>query len=320
MVNNEHRGPFRVVFFGTPDFAVEALDALLQSSHSVVGVVTRPDRPKGRGHRLSETPVKLRALAADLPVLQPERLSDEAFLAALEGFGADLGVVAAYGKILTDRVLALPRLGLLNVHASLLPSYRGAAPVHRAIINGERETGVTIMRVAKGLDTGPMLASKHHPIGPDETSEEVERSLAKLGASLLIATLDQMVAGTVKEVVQDDSAATYAHRLTKDEGVIDWTQPSTVIHNLIRGLHPWPHAFTFHRGRRLILLRSRVVSGSADPPGTIVEAAGDRFHVAAGQDLLAIVTVQAEGTRPMTSREFLAGHPMAVGERLTPRR
>jgi methionyl-tRNA formyltransferase len=310
--------PFRVVFFGTPDFAVHTLEALLNSSHSVVGVVTRPDRPKGRGHRLTRTPVKQRANAANIPVLQPDRLSDAAFLAALDRLRADWGVVAAYGKILTDRVLATPGLGLLNVHASLLPRYRGAAPVHRAVINGEHETGVTIMRVTKGLDTGPMLARLRRPIGPQETSDEVERGLAKLGATLLVATLDELTIGPVNEVPQDDSAATYAPRLTKGDGVIDWTKPAIAIHNLIRGLHPWPHAFTFHRGRRLILLRSNVVSGPAEPPGTIVEATGDRFHVAAGQGVLAILTVQAEGTRPMTSRDFLAGHPTAVGEPLTP--
>jgi len=212
---------FRVVFFGTPDFAIHTLEALLNSSHSVVGVVTRPDRPKGRGHRLTETPVKQRAQVANIPVLQPDRLSDAAFLAALDAFRADWGVVAAYGKILTDRVLATPRLGLLNVHASLLPRYRGAAPVHRAVINGERDTGVTIMRVAKGLDTGPILASLRRPIGPEETSDEVELGLAKLGATLLVATLDQLTIGRVTEIPQDDVAATYAPRLTKDDGVID---------------------------------------------------------------------------------------------------
>ena len=171
----------RLVFFGTPDFAVPTLDALLRSRHRVVGVVTRADRPRGRGQKTSEPPVKARAIAAGLPVLQPERLKDEGFLAAFAAFNPDLIVLAAYGKILTDAVLATPRLGVLNVHASLLPSYRGAAPVHRAVLNGDRETGVTIMKMVKALDAGPMLAAVRHPIGPDETSEDVERALGQIG-------------------------------------------------------------------------------------------------------------------------------------------
>jgi methionyl-tRNA formyltransferase len=169
--------PLRIVFFGTPEFAVPTLDALLGSRHPVVGVVTQPDRPRGRGQKISAAPVKARALAAGLPILQPERLKDPAFVDALAALHADLGVVAAYGKILTDAVLAMPRLGMVNVHASLLPRYRGAAPVHRAIIAGERETGVTIMRVVRALDAGPMLTTVRRPIGPDETSDEVERDL-----------------------------------------------------------------------------------------------------------------------------------------------
>jgi methionyl-tRNA formyltransferase len=312
-------GSTRVVFFGTPDFAVQTLEALLDSPHPVVGVVTRPDRPKGRGQRLSETPVKARAAAANILVLQPDRLSDAAFLETLDRLHADVGVVAAYGKILTDRVLASPRLGLLNVHASLLPRYRGAAPVHRAIINGERETGVTIMRVAKGLDTGPMLAARRRPIDADETSEDVERDLAKMGASLLIETLNELLAGTATEVPQDDSQATYAPRLTKTDGVIEWDKPAAMIHDLIRGLHPWPHAFTFHHGRRLILLRSRVEPEPSATPGTIIEASGGRFHIATSEGVLAILMLQAEGSRPMSSGEFLAGHPVATGESLTSR-
>ena len=326
----------RIVFFGTPAFAVPSLDALLGAApHTVVGVVTQPDRPRGRGQKLSDAPVKARALAAGLPILQPERMRDEAFLHSLTSWNADLGVVAAYGKILTDAILAIPRLGMINVHGSLLPRYRGAAPVHRAIIDGEIATGITIMRVVKALDAGPMLATDHRPIGPEETSEEVERDLARIGARLLVAVVDQIARGNGREAIQDESLATYAHRLTKDDGVVDWAWPAVRIHNLIRGLHPWPHAFSFLRGKRFILRRSAVsVPRLAEPgaptadaglrlaprqePGTIVEADGDRLTVATGGGDLRLLEIQAEGKRPMNAREFLAGHRLAVGERFTP--
>ena len=201
----------RVVFFGTPDFAVPSLDVLIGSSHPVVAVVTQPDRPRGRGQQTSAAPVKARALAAGVPVLQPERMRDPAFLGALQAVRADLGVVAAYGKILTDAVLAVPHLGLINVHASLLPKYRGAAPVHRAVIAGERETGVTIMRVVKALDAGPMLAKVSIGIGPNETSAEVERDLARHGAALLVKVVDGLADGGTTGTQQDESGVTYAH-------------------------------------------------------------------------------------------------------------
>jgi methionyl-tRNA formyltransferase len=254
-----------------------------------------------------------------LPVLQPERLTDAGFLEALAGLHADLGVVTAYGKILTDAVLATPRLGLINVHASLLPRYRGAAPVHRAVIGGETETGVTIVRMVKALDAGPMLARVHCPIGPDETSDNVERSLATMGAQAMISVVDALAAGEVRGEPQDESAATYAHRLTKEEGAIDWARPAAEVHNLIRGLHPWPHAFTFYGDQRLILLKSAVVPGTVVPPGAIVEAAGDRLHVAAGRDTVAILEIQVEGKRPMTCRQFLAGHRLSIGELMKPK-
>jgi methionyl-tRNA formyltransferase len=315
--------PLRIVFFGTPDFAATALEALLRSRHLVVGVVTRADRPKGRGQRTNEPPVKTRAVAARLPVLQPDRLTDPGFLEAFDRHHADLGVVAAYGKILTDRVLAGPRLGLINVHASLLPRYRGAAPVHRAVIAGEVETGVTILRMVRALDAGPMLATVARPIGPEDTSEDVERDLARAGATLLVSTLDTIAINPVAGRPQDEAAATYAHRLTKADGTTDWAKPASQIHDLIRGLHPWPHAFTFHRGRRLILLRSTLPATPPDPfsvpPGTILEAHGDRLHIATGRGVIAITEIQAEGGRPMTPREFLAGHRLTAGELLSAR-
>jgi methionyl-tRNA formyltransferase len=310
----------RVVFFGTPAFAVPTLEALLHSRHAVVAVVTQPDRPRGRGHKVSDAPVKHRAIAAGLSILQPARLKDEGFLSALRALDADLGVVAAYGKILTEDVLQTPRLGLINVHASLLPRYRGAAPVHRAVMAGERETGVTIMRVVKALDAGPMLATVRRGIGASETSVDVERDLAQLGAPLLVSTVDALAEGSITETPQDDAASTYAPRLTKEDGAIDWSRSAAQIHNLIRGLHPWPHAFTYRHGQRVILLRSEPsVDGAADAaPGSITHAAGDDLCVATGAGLLRILEMQVEGKRPMTAREFLAGHRLTVGERFGP--
>jgi len=309
-------GALRIVFFGTPAFAVPTLDALLASSHSVVAAVTQPDRPRGRGHHVSDAPVKARALEARIPVLQPNRLNDPGFMTNLTTIDADLGVVAAYGKILTDAVLAQPRLGLINVHASLLPKYRGAAPVHRAVIAGERETGVTIMRVLKALDAGPMLAKAWRAIGPEETSEEVERDLARVGATLMMSTLDAISRGEAIETPQDESQATYAPRLMKNEGVLDWSQPAARIHDRIRGLHPWPLAFTFLNDRRVILRRSTGAAGNQiAEPGVVIEASGDRLVVATGSGALAIGELQLEGRRPMTAREFLAGHAVARGDR-----
>jgi methionyl-tRNA formyltransferase len=305
-----------VAFFGTPAFAVPTLEALLASRHAVVGVVTQPDRPRGRGQKLKNAPVKARAVAAGLPTLQPERLRDPAFLTQFTDWRADVAVVAAYGKILGEDLLALPRLGMINVHASLLPRYRGAAPVHRAVIAGEPETGVTIMRIVKALDAGPMLAKARRDIGPDETSDEVERGLATIGAALLVDVVDRLARGPVLGTAQDDSLATYAARLTKHEGAIDWTASAERIHNMVRGLHPWPHAYTFHDGRRLIVLRTHRIAGvpARDAaPGTVVSADQDELIVATGTGLLQIVEIQAEGKRPMAAHEFLTGHRLAPG-------
>lgn len=310
--------PLRVVFFGTPSFAVPTLEAVLASHHPVVGVVTQPDRPRGRGHKTSDSPVKARAVAAGVPVFQPATLADPAFRLLLGALDADIGVVAAYGRILSEAVLAAPRLGMINVHASLLPRHRGAAPVHRAILAGDTETGVTIMRVVKALDSGPMLDAVRRSIGLDETSEEVERDLARLGAPLLVAALDNLASGTARETPQDEGAATYAPRLTKEEGLIVWQSPALRIHNQVRGLHPWPHAYSYFHGARLILRRSRPVIGcSVSPPGEIIAASGDMLRVATAEGGLGLIELQAEGRRPMSARDFLAGHRVRPGDRFS---
>jgi methionyl-tRNA formyltransferase len=311
--------PLRVAFFGTPDFAVPTLQALLDSRHKVAVVVSQPDRPKGRGHKVQDTPTKAAAAAAGAPVLQPARVRDDAFLAAIADLRLDLGVVAAYGRILPDSLLGLPRLGMINVHASLLPEYRGAAPVHRAVIDGRDETGVTIMRVVHELDAGPMLARARHPIGPNDTSQEVERALAEIGAPLLLSVVEQMAEGTATEIPQDDSKATHAPKILKSEGVIDWSLPAERIHNLVRGLQPWPLVSAWIDGHRyLIHATERTDERSSMPGGTVVEAAGERLTIASADgEVLRILRLQPEGRRVMTAREFLAGHAVRAGTHLT---
>ena len=309
--------PLRIVFLGTPQFAVPTLQALLASRHPVCGVITQPDRPRGRGQQVSNSPVKAVAVERGLPLLQPARLQDPAIAATLRLWEPDIGVVAAYGKLIPEELFSLPRLGMINVHASLLPKYRGAAPVQRAVIDGERETGVTIMRVERMLDAGPMLANVARPIGSDDTSDAVERDLAKIGAALLVDIVDRIAAGTEQEEQQNAVMCSYAPRLTKDEGLIDWSLPATSIHNRVRGLHPWPHAYTYLEGARLILLRTRVQSETADEvPGTIIDVSRDALHVATGhRGRIAIEQVQREGSRPLQTREFLAGHKVRSGAR-----
>jgi methionyl-tRNA formyltransferase len=308
--------PLRIVFFGTPDFAVPTLEALHGSRHQVVAVITQPDRARGRGQHSQPGPVKQLAERAGLTILQPQRLRDEAFLEAFRTLDADLGVVAAYGKILTDAVLAVPRLGLVNVHASLLPKYRGAAPIHRAVMAGETVTGVTIMRVVKALDAGSMLSKVARPIGDAETSVDVEHDMARLGAAALVETVDAMASGPVTETPQDESEATYAHKLEKTDGIVDWSRPARAIHNQIRGLHPWPHAFSELQGERTILLRSEVEREPQQlhaAPGVVIEASPERFAVQTGDGVLRLLTVQREGRRAVTAREFLAGRRVEPG-------
>lgn len=307
----------RVLFFGSPDFAVPTLRAIAASSHGIAAVVTQPDRPRGRGQQVSPGAVAQVAHDRGLPLLQPARLADPGAREALDAFGADIGVVAAYGKILPEWLLALPPRGVINVHASLLPAWRGAAPVHRAIMAGDRETGVTIMRVVKALDAGAMLDRAVVPIGPDVTSDELERTLAAVGADLLVRTLDRLAQGAVAEEPQDDARATYASKITRADAALDWGRPAREVHDRIRGLHPWPHASATLEGARLILHRSTCLATRTDrPPGTIVAAGSAGVDVAAGDGgLVRLLVLQAEGGRRLPAVEFLAGRPLAAGQR-----
>jgi methionyl-tRNA formyltransferase len=253
-------------------------------------------------------------------VIQPDRLRDPAVAETLRSWQPDIGVVAAYGRLIPESLLQVPRFGMINVHASLLPKFRGAAPVHRAVIDGETQTGVTIMRVAKLLDSGEMFARAERRIDPNETSDVVERDLSEIGATLLVEVLDAIEAGTAVEEAQDHMMATFAPKITRDEGLIDWNLPAICIHNRVRGLYPWPHAFTYLEGSRVIVLRTHPVSEpTSAPPGTVVDVTRDAINVATGHGgRLSIDELQPEGKRAMRVRDYLAGRPVAVGARFTP--
>jgi methionyl-tRNA formyltransferase len=312
--------PPRVAFFGTPAFALSTLQRLHNAGHSLVLVITQPDRPRGRGQALVPGPVKVFATERHLPLAQPERLRDEGFLAALAEARPDLAVVAAYGKILPAAVLNAPRMGTINVHASLLPRWRGAAPVHRAILAGDRETGVTIMRIVPGLDRGPMLARATVAIGPNETSAELEARLATLGADLLVRTVEVLARGPLDEEAQDERLVTYANRLERHESQVDWSRPALVVHNQIRGLQPWPMATVTFRGRRMQLLRSEVADAevASAAPGAIARVEPDGLIVATSPGAVRLTQVQLEGRSPVSSRELINGYRVVTGDRLDP--
>lgn len=309
-----------VAFFGTPAFAVPTLDALHRSTHRVAVVVTQPDRPRARGQRVTPSPVKAYAEAHGLPVLQPTRLRDDDVMGALAATGAEIGVVAAYGKILPQRLLDWPSRGLINVHASLLPRWRGAAPIHRAVIAGDAITGVTIMRVVAALDAGPMIDRVETPIGPDETSEALETRLATLGAELLVKTVDRLALGPVEETPQDDALATYASRVERRESQVDWMRPAAAIHNQIRGLQPWPLAAVLFHGRRVLLRQSQVAHDRAVDvePGVVSRVEPDAIEIAARPGAVRILRLQIEGRPAVDTRAFLNGHPVRVGDRFDP--
>jgi len=308
----------RVLLFGTPDFAVPSLTALI-GAHDVVAVVTRPDRPRGRGHKVTASPVKLAAEARGIRVLQPTRLADPQTLEDVAALGADIAVVAAYGRLLPQALLDVPRLGFINVHASLLPRWRGAAPIHRAVMAGDGVTGVTIMRVVLALDAGPALASIATPIAATDTSESLDRRLAVMGADLLVATLARMEAGGVAEVPQDESKVTYAPRLERHESQINWERPAVDIDRQIRGLQPWPLAAARIAGRRIAFLQSAVTDAlPLVAPGTVVEAGPGGLVIACAPGAVRITEVLPEGRRAMSAAAFVNGTPVVAGTAVQP--
>ena len=308
----------RLVFMGTPDFASASLEALLKSNDSVVGVVTQPDRPKGRNQILTPSSVKLLAQREQIPLLQPLKMKDPEFLHALIEWNPDLIVVAAFGRILPPAILSLPPKGCINVHGSLLPKYRGAGPIQWAIINGEKETGITTMLMDEGVDTGVMLLQEAIPIAPDDTAGTLSARLAELGGRLLVETITRLKTGTLVPHAQDASQATLAPLLKKEDGAINWALPAVALANRIRGLSPWPGAYThLTGGDRWTIWRALVLPGpGTESPGTIVAVTTKAIHVATGEGILAVTELQPANSRRMAVSQYLAGHPVAVGVRL----
>jgi methionyl-tRNA formyltransferase len=312
--------PLRIIFMGTPELACASLEALIAVAPAcqVVGVVTQPDRPKGRDLKLQPPPVKELALRAGLPVLQPARARDEAFIDEMRGLKPELIAVAAYGQLLPKSLLDLPRFGCLNVHTSLLPKYRGAAPIQWAILNGDAETGVTIMKMDIALDTGDILAQTRTPIQPDDTAETLHDRLARLGAELLTQTIPDYVAGKIQPRPQPADGVSYAPKITKQDGRLDWHQSAEVIRNRMRALSPWPGAFTFlpaqPRPHLLKIWQAESVELSG-PPGEILQADKAGIIVACGHSAIRILQLQREGGRRLTAGEFLTGHPLGPGQR-----
>ncbi len=300
--------PLKIVFMGTPDFAVPPLRALHDSGHDVLTVVTQPDRPKGRGRKLTPPPVKRTALRCGYPVLQPETVSSDAFLRQMAELAPDLYVVVAFGQILPQPLLDVPRMGSINVHASLLPRYRGAAPIQWAIINGDRETGVTTILMDKGMDTGDMLLMEKTAIQPGETAADLHNRLSLMGARTLVRTLEKLRNGSLERVPQDHARATHAPMLKKQDGEIDWSMPADRIECLIRGLTPWPGAFTFSGDMRLKIFKASVLEREISvPPGTILECFPGELRVATGKGALAIQEIQGASGKRLAIDDFLCG-------------
>lgn len=334
----------RIVFMGTPDFAVGALEALIGAGHQVAAVVTQPDKPKGRGKEVQMTPVKVCAQKYGIPVFQPVKVKEPEAVETLRGYQADIFVVAAFGQILSEEILAMPKYGCVNIHASLLPKYRGAGPIQWAIINGEKITGVTIMQMDKGLDTGDMLFQTEVEIASDETADTLHDKLAAAGARLIVEALEKIETGEVTPVKQNDADSCYAKMLQKSMGKIDWQMEAEKLDCLIRGLISWPGASTVYRGKTLKIWQEEVVleeasAGSVSPgqkrtaengvteqekgaavgnalPGTVVRVDKDAFYVQTGKGVLKVLAVQPEGKKRMAVKDFLLGYPVKTGETL----
>jgi len=310
--------PLRIIFMGTPELAAKSLQALLGvPEFKVTAVVTQPDQPKGRGMKLQPSPVKEIALQAQLPVLQPQRARDEKFLHELRRYEPELIAVAAYGQILPQSILDLPRFGCLNVHTSLLPKYRGAAPIQWAILNGDPETGVTIMKMNAGMDTGDIVSQQTIPIAAADNSETLYERLARSGADLLVKTIPDYTAGKIQPRPQPDTGVSHAPKIKKEDGRLDWNQPARALWNRTRAMTPWPGAFTHISGPQPQLLKiwaTEVVTRSGQP-GEILQADKTGIVVGCGTDALRILTLQREGGRRMSAQEFLAGHALRPGQR-----
>ncbi|MFZ5592101.1 MAG: methionyl-tRNA formyltransferase [Bacillota bacterium] len=309
----------RIVFMGTPDFACPSLAALVRAGHQVVLAVTQPDRPRGRGRKLSPPPLKVLAEELGVPVCQPEKIQGQDFAGYLAGYEPDVIVVVAYGRILPASILHLPPRGCINVHASLLPAYRGAAPIHRAIMNGESRTGVTTMLMNEGMDTGDILLQEEEPIGDEDNVAALHDRLAHKGARLLVRTLDELMAGTLQGIPQDNSQATYAPPLRRDDELIDWQRPVRDIYNRVRGLDPWPGACTTWAGRVLKIWRVSLPGAPLAPdsrrvkPGTVLAELDSGLLVQGGDGALLISELQLQGGKRLKWSEFSRGRSIPAG-------
>ena len=302
----------RIIFMGTPDFAVPCLKSIIEK-HDVCAVFTQPDKPKGRGYTLTPPPVKVLAQENNIPVFQPKTLRTEEAAQLIKDLHPDAIVVVAYGKILPKEILDIPPYGCMNVHASLLPKYRGAAPIQWSVINGEKETGVTTMYMAEGLDTGDMLLTEKTEIGPEETAGELHDRLSQLGAKLILKTLQGVEEGTLQRIPQGDSETGYASMLTKELSHIDWNKPAQKIHNLVRGLSPWPVANTTFHGKLLKIHKTKIADGCSGEAGHPVNENGVFVVCCGGNTALELLEVQYEGGKRMSGKDFLRGHPVEEG-------
>jgi len=305
---------FNIVYMGTPEFAVPTLQLLHKSDHHLSLVVTQPDRPRGRGRKVLPSPVKRAALKSGLNVIQPDSVKNQNFVDRVADLKADLFVVVAFGQILPARLLQLSKLGTINIHASLLPKYRGPAPIQWAIINGEKETGVTAMFMDEGLDSGDILFSSKTRIVSDDTSATLHDRLSVMGAELLMQALKRFEAGDVQAVPQDDAQVTYAPLLAKNDGHIDWKKTAVSLESFIRGVTPWPGAFTFYGERRLKVFKCKPVSSDVTAAsGTVVKGFADELRIATGKDALSILEIQGASGKRLLIKDFLKGCPMAPG-------
>lgn len=306
----------RIVYMGTPDFAVEPLEAIIKAGYEVTAVVTQPDKQKGRGKEVKMTPVKECALRHGIPVFQPVKIKEPEAVAELEKYQADLFVVAAFGQLLSEEILNMPEYGCINIHASLLPAYRGAAPIQWAVLNGEKESGVTIMQMDKGLDTGDMLLKRSVELSPKETGDSLHDKLMHLGAELIVEALSKLEKGELVPEKQKDELSSYAKKLTKAMGQIDWSKDAVSLERWIRGLNSWPSAYTFFGGKTLKIWEARVAEENGAQkaePGQVVSVSREGFTVACGQGALQILSLQLEGKKRVLTREFLLGYQVEPG-------
>lgn len=307
----------KVIFMGTPDFSVGALEAMIAAGHEVTAVVTQPDKPKGRGKEMQFTPVKECAIAHHIPVLQPERIKTPEAIAELRQYEADIFVVAAFGQIVSQEILDMPRYGCLNIHASLLPKYRGPAPIQWSIIDGEKQTGVTIQQMNAGIDTGDILTKKIVPIDAKETGESLFEKLASAGAELIVETLTLVEQGNITPEPQNEAEATYAKMLRKELGHIDWNKDAVSIERLIRGMNSWPSAYTNFKQKTLKIWAADVDETAADgPAGSVTDVKKESFSVNTGKGKLIVTECQLEGKKRMMVKDFLLGYPMQAGTML----